>query len=89
MSPICFEDGTKQRSKQLSRLHSEFEHDGCLMTVWMLSALCDGCGCVPEVSPGGHLLRGFCPRLEMTGEVSILPFSEELVQQTGGLPFLR
>lgn len=87
MSPICFEDGTKQRSKQLSRLHSEFEHDGCLMTVRTLSALCV---LVSQRCPLSHLMRGFCPRLEMTGEVSILLFhSEDLVQQTGGLPFLR
>lgn len=57
MSLICFEDGTKQRSKQLSQLHSEFERDCCLMTVWTLSALCDGCGCVPGVSPGSFAER--------------------------------
>lgn len=31
--------------------------DGCFMTVWMLVVLCDGCGCVPEVSPGSFVER--------------------------------
>lgn len=31
--------------------------DGCFMTVWTLAVLCDGCGCVPEVSPGSFVER--------------------------------
>lgn len=46
---------------------------------------------VSQSYPLGHLLRQFCPRSEMSGEVCLTLYlhSEELVLQTGGLPLLR